>query len=68
MSWCWGGCEGSPLGRAADGRQGDGLGVGPGERQQGLRDGLGSGKILGTTSEFALSQHRNEALVNLRLL
>lgn len=41
---------------------------GPGERQQGLRDGLGSGKILGTTSEFALSQHRNEALVNLRLL
>ena len=41
---------------------------GLGERHKGLRNVLGSKKRLGTTSEFVLSQNRNETLVNLRLL
>lgn len=41
---------------------------GAGERHQGLTSALGSKKRLGTTSEFVLSQNRNETFVNLRLL
>lgn len=41
---------------------------GLGERRKGLRNVLGSKKRLGTTSEFVLSQNRNETLVNLRFL
>lgn len=41
---------------------------GGGERHQGLTSALGSKKRLGTTSEFVLSQNRNETFVNLRLL